>query len=258
MEIVYILIKIIIAVLIGWMGGVLVNYLSDVLPTTRRLRSPVCVYCFEPQSLRNYLFWPRRCPECSHRRPYRVWLVEIMFILISLWLWQSPPTVLGTILSFMLLLYFGVVVVIDMEHRLILHPVSILGAVLCLGLGWRLHGLIPTVLGGLSGFVFMLILYYLGDLFARWLARRRGEILTEVALGFGDVNLAGVMGLLLGWPGIVLGLLLAILLGGFVSLVYIVIMLVTRRYKTFAAIPYGPFLVLGGIILIFFKEYLIL
>jgi leader peptidase (prepilin peptidase)/N-methyltransferase len=82
-------------------------------------------------------------------------------------------------------------------------------------------------------------------------------VLSEVALGFGDVNLAGVMGLLLGWPGIVLGLVLAIFLGGFVSLIYIVIMLITRRYKTFAAIPYGPFLVLGGVILIYFREYLI-
>jgi len=65
------------------------------------------------------------------------------------------------------------------------------------------------------------------------------------------------MGLLLGWPGIVLGLVLAILLGGAVSLIYIVGMLITRRYRTFAAIPYGPFLVLSGVILIFLREYLL-
>ena len=74
-----------------------------------------------------------------------------------------------------------------------------------------------------------------------------------MALGFGDVNLAGVLGLLLGWPGIVLGLLLAILIGGVVSLVYLVVMAVLRRYHTFMAIPYGPFLIISAILLLYFQ-----
>jgi leader peptidase (prepilin peptidase)/N-methyltransferase len=249
--------EILLFALMGWLGGMFVNYLSDVLPASRRLGSPVCVFCFETQPVWNYLLWPKRCPECQHRRPWRVWVVEALFLVISVWLWQSPPERMGYILGFVLFLYFGVVVVIDMEHRLILHPVSIAGGILCFGTGWLLHGLPATLIGGLAGFVIMLGLHYFGDLFARWLARRRGEILTEVALGFGDVNLSGVMGFLLGWPGIIAGLLLAILLGGLISLIYILFMLVTRRYRTFLAIPYGPFLVAGGVILIFFKDYLV-
>jgi prepilin signal peptidase PulO-like enzyme (type II secretory pathway) len=156
-----------------------------------------------------------------------------------------------------LFLYFGVVVVIDMEHRLILHPVSWTGAILCFSAGLLLHGWLPTLIGGVVGFGIMYALHIFGDYFARWLARRRGETLTEVALGFGDVNLAGVLGLLLGWPGIVVGLILAIFIGGIVSLIYLLGMLIARRYRTFAAIPYGPFLITSAAILIFFKEYLI-
>jgi leader peptidase (prepilin peptidase)/N-methyltransferase len=236
---------------LGWLGGMLVNYLSDMLPNLRRLKMPVCIHCFENQSLTNYLFWPRSCQHCRQRRPLRVWVVELVYIVISVWLWRYPHDGMGYWLSFVLVVFFGVVVVVDLEHRLILHPVSIVGAVLCLGIGWKLHGLWMTLLGGAAGFASMYVLHILGDLFARWLARRRGEVLTEVALGFGDVNLSGVLGLLLGWPGIGAGLVLAVLFGGLVSLVYLLWMLVAGRYHSFAAIPYGPFLVASGLLLIF-------
>jgi leader peptidase (prepilin peptidase)/N-methyltransferase len=154
-------------------------------------------------------------------------------------------------------LYFAVVTVIDLEHRLILHPVSWTGAVLGLGLGIWQHGLLDTLLGGAAGFGTMFALYLLGDRFARWIARRRGKALDEVALGFGDVNLLGVIGLILGWPGIVAGLVLGILIGGLVSFLYIVGMALVRRYQAFTAIPYGPFLVASALLLLFFKDIFI-
>lgn len=242
--------------LIGWLGGMLVNYLSDVLPVKRRFVRPICVFCFEPQSPGNYLFWPRRCQECTSRRPWRVWIVELLYIGISLWLWFNPPEKIGFIMGLVLMLYFGVVVVIDLEHRLILHPVSWVGAALCLGIGWHLHGLSRTLIGGAVGFGLMLGLHTFGTFFARWISRRRGEIITEEALGFGDVNLSGVLGLLLGWPGILAGLLVAILIGGAVSLLYLLIMVASRRYRLFTAIPYGPFLVAGAVFLLFFRDLL--
>jgi len=154
----------------------------------------------------------------------------------------------------LLLLYFGVVVVIDVEHRLILHPVSLVGALLGLGVGIWAHGMQSTLIGGIAGFGIMLAFHGFGNLFARLMARLRGAEIDEVALGFGDVNLSGVLGLLLGWPGIVGGLLLAILLGGVVSLFYLVFMLILRRYRIFTAIPYGPFLVASAVLLLYFHD----
>ena len=159
--------------------------------------------------------------------------------------------------ALVLFIYFGVVVVIDIEYRLILHPVSYVGAVLCFGIGWWMRGLSATLIGGAAGFAIMWVFHFFGEVFSRWVARRRGETLTEVALGFGDVNLTGILGLLLGWPGITAGLILAILLGGVVSAIYLIVMVLRRRYKTFTAIPYGPFLVLGAVILMFFKDQFI-
>ncbi len=92
---------------------------------------------------------------------------------------------------------------------------------------------------------------FFGAFFGQWLAKKRGQELTEPALGFGDVNLAGIIGLGLGWPGVIAGLFLAILLGGVVSILYLAYTLLTRRYRPFLAIPYAPFLILALVFLLF-------
>jgi leader peptidase (prepilin peptidase)/N-methyltransferase len=122
-----------------------------------------------------------------------------------------------------------------------------------MGVLWR--GLGSTLLGGVVGFALMLGFYWLGDVIGRWLARRRGQAWEETALGFGDVNLAGVVGLLLGYPAVLAGLFTAVMLGGVVSLIYILVMLALRRYQLFAAIPYGPFIALGALVLVFRVAY---
>jgi leader peptidase (prepilin peptidase)/N-methyltransferase len=180
--------------------------------------------------------------------------VELLFVSASLWLWLRPPSNFNLVIGLLLLVYFGVVTVIDLEYRLILHPVSLIGAVLGLFIGIYLHGVISTIIGGVVGFSVMFLLYYLGIIFMRWLSRLRGEITEDEAIGFGDVNLSGVIGLMLGWPGIVAGLILTILIAGVVSLLYLLIQLVTGRYQAFMAIPYGPFLVASAVVLLYFID----
>lgn len=69
--------------------------------------------------------------------------------------------------------------------------------------------------------------------------------------------LGSVLGLLLGWPGIVLGLILAVLIGGLVSMFYVVWLLVKGEYKSFIAIPYGPFLIAGCVSLLYFRDLIV-
>ncbi len=172
----------------------------------------------------------------------------------AVWLWYSPVERLTFVAAMAILCYFAIVVVIDIEHRVIMHPVSLAGAVLAAIIGVDLHGLQATILGGIGGFGILYLLYKFGAFFAGWLARRRGEEFDDVALGFGDVNLAGVIGLLMGWPGITAGLVVGVFAGGIVSFFYLAFMLVTRRYKAFSTMPYGPYLVFGALALIFFRE----
>ncbi len=253
---------VVIPLLIGWVSGWIVNYLADTLPTTRRLSTPACAQCGHVYPLSIYLT-VRACPNCGHRRGLRPWLVQFAMLAVSLYTWIKPHR-MGYAAGMLLLAYFAVVVVIDMEHRLILHPTSVVGALLALGIGLWVQGFVPTLLGGLGGFVIMLALYYLGVLFSKYRARRLKaagqETDTEEALGAGDVILAGILGLVLGWPIIWFGLLLGILLGGIVGILLLVTMLVRGRYGKQALMvfmPYGPYFIMSAFFILFLPNWIV-
>jgi leader peptidase (prepilin peptidase)/N-methyltransferase len=74
-----------------------------------------------------------------------------------------------------------------------------------------------------------------------------------VAFGYGDVRLGAFIGLVVGFPGVLSAIFVAILLGGLAGLLYwFVQAVIRRRYSMFTAIPYGPFLVVGAMWILFF------
>ena len=235
-------ISLLIPVILGLAAGYLVNYVSDVLPFTRRFSQPACINCGKTFAWKDYLLL-QACSSCGHKRKPRTYFVLLILTAATVYIWLVPPVKINFLLAYILLAYLGVVFVIDLEHRLIMHPVSITGAFLGLVIGIFAHGLVETLLGGAFGFGSMLLLYYLGEAFTRYMSKRRGEVIDEVALGFGDVNLCGVTGLLLGWPVILAGLLFTIFAGGIGSLLVIAYMLIRKRYNAFTPIPYAPFLI---------------
>ena len=252
--------KSVLPLVLGFLAGGLVNYLADVLPRTRRFSQPVCVNCEHEFSWGKYLLF-RACENCGKTRGLRTWLIFFVIVVVSMIVWFSPQSKLGYGLNLILLVYFGLVFVIDLEFRLILHPTSIFGAILGLGVGWFLHGIKDTLFGGLAGLVIMFTFYLFGMLFARIRTKRMKkqglETDDEEALGFGDVILAGILGLMLGWPVIWFGLILGILLGGVVTLPMLLAMLVRKSYNEDAwmvFIPYGPFFIISAALIIFFPK----
>ena len=187
---------------------------------------------------------------CGAPIGYRVPIVEAAAIIWPLVLYTIDPTALFFWPTFLLSMYFLLVIVIDYEHRLILFVLTIPAAIFLAVLGSLdpSRGPEKTLLGGLVGFVAVFGLYLLGGLFARLIWRLRDQPLEEVAFGFGDVMLAGVIGLTVGYPGIILALLLGVLAGGLFSLGFILVMVLRRRYEAFMPIPYSPFLILGGMV----------
>jgi leader peptidase (prepilin peptidase)/N-methyltransferase len=240
--------QLLLALVIGLASGYLVNYIADVLPDTRKLTRPICSSCQQPYGWVDYILF-KTCANCHQKRSWRSWLVMSLMLLLAGLLWIFPPPI-GFWAAMLVVVYFGLVIVIDFEHRLVMHPVSIVGAILGLAFGtWR-HGFLYTILGCCAGFLIMLALYYLGLWFIKLLAKKREMPGVDEAIGFGDVILSGVMGLFLGWPGIVAGMLLTILLGGLVSLVILIIQVSKRTYKAYSAIPYAPFIALSTMLLL--------
>jgi leader peptidase (prepilin peptidase)/N-methyltransferase len=256
---------------IGLIMALAVNYLADVLPQTRRLTRPACPHCGTHFATGDYLLM-RACHNCGTRRTLRSFIVLLLGIPAVLWAGyvSTVDPKLPLALSLLLLAYLSVVLVIDVEHRAVLHQTSYFGAILGIICGAYLwgprvgeplwQGLLMSLLGGLLGFGIMVLFYWLGERFVRWNARRRSPPADstspdvenrsnaddQVALGFGDVNLTGVLGLILGPRYILPAMFIAILAAGLFSLIVLLVALARKNYHSSMSIPYAPFLILGA------------
>jgi len=245
---------------LGWFVGVIINLLSDSLPSMHRVPyMPQCPACTAPRSLvawsgiLAYISRSWYCPYCRTPRLWRALWVELAAILgsIAIWHWSissfsfAAAVIIGGI--------YLLIVVIDLEHRLILHVVTFpsMGIIFILSaldprMGWK-----RALVGAALGFIVFLLLYLLGGLFAKWVSARRDEPLDEVPFGFGDVTLATLIGITVGFPGVIEALLRGMIYGGIFSILFILYMVVRKRYSAFIPIPYGPFLVMGAMVVYF-------
>jgi len=95
------------------------------------------------------------------------------------------------------------------------------------------------LLSAVGSFIFFLLIFLV--------TRGRG-------MGFGDVKLAFLIGLLLGFPKTVVALYAAFLTGAVISII-----LILEKKKKFkgSTIPFGPFLVIGTFIALFWGEVIL-
>ncbi|MDQ1284251.1 MAG: leader peptidase (prepilin peptidase) / N-methyltransferase [Patescibacteria group bacterium] len=75
----------------------------------------------------------------------------------------------------------------------------------------------------------------------------------EKWMGMGDAYLAILLGLILGWPQILLALFLAFAIGA----IYGIILISLKKKKMKSQIPFAPFLIAGTLIAIFFHQPII-
>lgn len=251
-----------VAAAIGLLGGVVINHLADVLPHDKPLRAPVCQNkdCLDVYTWQQFLLM-KPCPHCATRRSARSWLTPLVLAVFAVYLWLKADSALVFGIDMVLSLYLVLVALIDLEHRLVLRVLSIPGLFLCVAAGIWAHGWQASLLGGLGGFGIMMAFYLLGVLFTKIRARRLGSENDdgEEALGSGDVTLATLLGLLLGWPLIWFNLLMGILFAGVVSLLIIGILLLQRKYLQQAMmvfIPFGPFFIASAFLLLHFPGWI--
>ncbi len=173
-----------------------------------------------------------------------IWMALVTGLLFGLAGWRFGPSLRAVLVS----IYVAVLVLItatDLEQRIIpnaaILPAILLAAVAGFFATWMTWK--AALLGGLTGLLLFAIAYGLAA------ALYPGKI----ALGMGDVTLATFIGLAVGFPQAIVALFLGVLLGGLVS----ALLLVSRRATLRTAIPYGPFLVLGGLVALYWGEAII-
>lgn len=180
-----------------------------------------------------------RCRDCGNPISARYPLVEAgTGVLFALTAWFTGPSWVLPALLYLAAISVALAL-IDLEtHRLpdaiVLPSYGVALALLALA-SWNPGGEADwTALGrALIGGVAMFLVYFL-----LVLVYPRG-------MGFGDVKLAGVLGLYLGWFGwgaLAIGWFSAFLLGGIFSLALVVLGRAGRK----SGIPFGPWMLLGA------------
>lgn len=197
---------------------------------------PTCKYelrWYDNIPVLSYVMLGGKCRSCKTHISFRYTAVElantVLWLLCTFLFWEKSiplACIYMIVCSVFLCVFF-----IDLEHQIIFDRFQII--LLVLGVasiffdkdyGWLSH-----VIGGASGFA----LFYLISWGFEKLCGKEG-------LGGGDVKLAGVVGLLLGWERFLLGLLLA-------TIPAAVIMLILSKGKRGESrqFPFAPFLVVG-------------
>lgn len=206
---------------------------------------PICGNKLKPIELVpiiSYFLLKGKCSACGAPISWRYPLVELLTGVLFVVAYNLLPSAflpLAFCLVFLCLL--TVIFFIDLDHQVIPDSLTFLGLVAGLFYGWLYGQLILALLGGALGFAVLLSIAKLG----RWLYKKE-------AVGEGDLLLAGMLGVWLGERT-----LLAIFLAYLTAGVTVTFLLLLKRVKFGEYLPFGPFLVLGGMIAFFWGAQLV-
>ena len=227
--------------LLGLFVGGIVNQLGSDLPARRKPTRPHCPYCGKDRpwwqwlTVPAYLVGRPRCPNCDAPIRWRNPLVEVGLATAYgyLWIVMGPSSKLIFYLIYAAV--FALILVTDIERRLILNVVTFPSIGLAIVASFLLPDILPwnALAGGAVGLFTFLLLVIIGK-----------SVFGSGALGEGDITLATLIGLITGFPLIIEALVLTTLVGAGISF----ILLVTRARRLRDHIPYGPFLIIGATI----------
>jgi len=183
--------------------------------------------------LLSFLFLKGKCRYCKKPISWRYPLVEIFtgIVFLSIFLFNIQYSIFYILISCFLIIIF----VYDLKHYII--PDSVIyPAIIVSGMWYFVYGILLnrstlydiryTIYVALGAATFFLLIVLVSR--GKW-------------MGVGDIKLAFLMGLILGWPNILVALFSAFFIGAIIGTGLIM----AGRKKLSSEVPFGPFLVMG-------------
>ncbi|BCZ45236.1 prepilin peptidase [Clostridium gelidum] len=180
----------------------------------------------------SYIFLGGRCKYCKEKISLRYPLIEILNALLYLIIYLKFGLVLITLKYCILASLLIVIGMIDYDTQFVFTSTTILGGIIAVtfiiiqAIIYK-SGTIDFISGGAIGFGIIGLIVFLTK-----------------GMGEGDIEIATVCGLFLGVKGILLGLFLAIILGGIVGIIILALKLKKAKEK----IAFGPCIAIGSLI----------
>ncbi|MEA2232743.1 MAG: leader peptidase (prepilin peptidase) / N-methyltransferase [Solirubrobacteraceae bacterium] len=241
------------AIVVAALGGLLVGSFLNVvayrLPRGESLvtpgsRCPSCGHPVRPYDNVPVLSWLAlrgRCRDCDEPISGRYAIVEattaaLFVAVVAVRYGETSQLVLGLVLVALLL----PLALIDLDTRLLPNALTLpaAGLAVALGIGLDPGGQVERLVAGAAAGGFFLV----------------AALLQPRGMGIGDVKLAAVLGLFLGRE-VAVAVLVALVCGVAVGVAIIARKGAAEGRKT--AIPFGPFLALGGVVAVLAGDVLV-
>jgi len=226
--------------LLGLEIGSFLNVCIDRLPREESIVKPPshCEACGHRLAAKDliplfsYLWLRGRCRYCRASIPGKLFYVELVSGVIYAFLyWKYGLTPeLGAMVFYAAL--FTIIFMVDLEKNVILNKVVYPAMVIAFVLSalqiqpelpqWPVEGIANVAMGGGVGFLFFFVL----------------AVASRGGMGWGDVKLAGLIGLATGFPMVLVAIVLGAVLGAIVG----VVLMAIRKKGMKSRIPFGPFL----------------
>lgn len=234
----------------SFLNVVIYRSLHGLSPTKGR---SFCDHCkrqlkwFENIPLFSFLALRGQCRTCHKKIPWSYPLVEFTTGLLFLWwaslgvaffkLTQEPLQVLQPAFWLVIGILLVIVFFTDLLHYII--PDYTVGLLTVLTLAYRFVLVTVGIMRPVDFGLAIISSLVASSLFFLLFLATKGK-----GIGFGDVKFAIPMGLLLGFPKVIVGFFMSFLVGGIVGIV----LLILGKKKFGQMVPFGPFLIVGLII----------
>ncbi len=207
-----------------------------------RSRCPKCgnrIAWYDNIPVLSWLILRGRCRNCKQSISLMYPLVELATCIIWIYfVWLFGPTIAAVRAAVFFTLLLGILVT-DARAYIIPDEFTIGGLVLGLiltGVGGfilnggpgAVHGLAFSFIGGAVGFGILWVVGWLGTI-----------ILKQDAMGGGDIKMMAMVGVFVGWTGVLLTIFIGALVG---TLVFLPLTLMGRK----KLVPFGIFLAIGA------------
>ena len=186
-----------------------------------------------------------KCRKCKKPISSQYALVEFLSILFFTIIYFLYGITLTTVLLMVLSLSFIIIFFIDLKHFII--PNEITFSMMALGFiksfDPNLNSLFPnyinSLIGGLLGYgiIWSIIFFY-------------KQVRKKEGMGLGDAKLFGVIGFWFGW----LAIPFIIFLSSIIALLSVVPSLLKNSRTMSSQIPFGPYIIIGTLIYLFFEN----
>jgi len=248
--------------LLGLSAGSFLNVCIDRLPRGQSIINPPshCSACnhklgiLDLIPLFSYLWLRGRCRYCRTPIPLRLPIVEGITALLFTFLYWNFGLGLELGISLIYACWLTVIFVIDLENQLVLDKVTYPGMALALAFSFFWPGIGEVnVLGGstisqaassLAGETISRAVISLAGGALGFVAYVLPLVLSRGGMGWGDVKLGALVGLMTGYPLVIVAVLLSWITGGLVA----AILLIFKIKKRKDPIPSATFLATSAMV----------